>query len=134
MPQWFELELLSSRSEVPRARGFVVDVVRTVGRGDMVDLVELLTSELATNAVLHGGGDTVSIIVVWDEPKLRVEVRDQSPLAPQARTSFSAEAATGRGMLLVSELADKWGTTEHPGDGKTVWFELASASADLARR
>ena len=41
---------------------------------------------------------------------------------------YSAEAATGRGLVLVESLADAWGSDIGPS-GKTVWFELAPAVA-----
>jgi hypothetical protein len=41
---------------------------------------------------------------------------------------FGPEASTGRGLLLVEELADAWGTDVGP-QGKTVWFELTEKAA-----
>lgn len=121
---WFELDLASHRSEVPRARAFVVEIAHTLGQDHLSDVVELLTSELATNAVLHGQGDRVTVRVRWDAPLFRVEVCDESASVPRL-TSYSADAATGRGMILVQELSNEWGTFDR-GDGKTVWFEVLS--------
>ncbi|WP_051886689.1 ATP-binding protein [Streptomyces hygroscopicus] len=57
---------------------------------------------------------------------LEVEVSDtheQGPV-PKAPTSEDAE---GRGPLLVEALADRWGTRERRGPGKTVWARITGA-------
>ena len=54
---------------------------------------------------------------------IRVEVDDPSPDTP---TLYQADATDEhhRGMFIVASLANRWGATTHPDDGKTVWFEL----------
>jgi anti-sigma regulatory factor (Ser/Thr protein kinase) len=82
---------------------------------------ELLVSELATNAVRHAG-DEFTIVLDVSEPRVRVEVHDPDPRGPQVREPRSDETS-GRGMQLVSRLADRWGTA--PSEpGKAVWSEL----------
>lgn len=118
----FEMELEPDRGQVGRARRFVVDVATMVGRDELADVVELLTSELVTNAVLHARSEVVHIVVTWRPPTFRVEVADDAAGEPTIK-HFSDEAATGRGLMLVEELSNRWGFTP-TAKGKTVWFEL----------
>lgn len=122
------MTLTPNKSEVSRARRFVTDIAHQIGQDELADVVELLTSELVTNAILHGGNDTMRISVGWTPPTFRVEVLDHTPALPQQR-HYSAEASTGRGLTLVTELSSNWGATPIGGNGKSVWFEmLAEAS------
>ena len=106
-----------------RARHFVCDALS--GRHAPLDVVALLVSEIVTNAVLHARSE-VTLTVRMDSDSVRVEVADNSVAAPQQRP-ISDEAVTGRGMFLVEQLADDWGTSP-AGDGKVVWFELVHAA------
>lgn len=127
MIESFALTMAPQRAEVGRARRFVVDIATAVGQNNLADVVELLTSELVTNAVLHAGGETMRISVDWSPPTFRVEVFDESPAAPK-KQHYGAEAATGRGLALISELATAWGTIPRSG-GKSVWFEVEADAA-----
>lgn len=117
----FELQLKPERANVRLARRFVTDTVHRLGKDSMADIAELLASELVTNAVLHAGS-AVNVRILSDGEMLRVEVSDSSSSAPQRR-NYSADAATGRGLGLVEELAADWGTRTE-ALGKTVWFTL----------
>ena len=90
---------------------------------EVVEVVTLLVSEAVTNAVLHAGTE-VRVRIGHDGQSVRVEVADASPALPVVRHTSGA-AATGRGMLLIDQLADNWG--QHTSaDGKVVWFELST--------
>ena len=105
-----------------RARRFARDVL--AGRSeDLIDLVELLVSEVVTNAVLHARSE-IHLALTWRGDAFRVEVADHSPLLP-AQRHFSELATTGRGIQLVEEIADSWGMVPSNG-GKVVWFELTA--------
>lgn len=93
---------------------------------EVVDIVTLLVSEAVTNAVLHAGTE-VRVRIGHDGQAVRVEVADACPIEPVVRHS-SHDAATGRGMLLIDQLADNWGQQTSP-DGKVIWFELATPAA-----
>lgn len=87
--------------------------------------VALLVSELATNAVLHARSDfTVTIHARGD--RIRVEVGDRNARLPSP-ASVPAAAYSGRGLMIVQELAAAWGVESHADDGKTVWFEVKAA-------
>jgi anti-sigma regulatory factor (Ser/Thr protein kinase) len=85
-------------------------------------VVELLVSEVVTNAVLHARS-ALSLCVVRQGDRIRVEVEDTSPVAPVVRPHDDT-AMTGRGLALVAALAAEWGV--QPTDrGKSVWFVVA---------
>ncbi|MCU1399381.1 MAG: hypothetical protein JWN62_2490 [Acidimicrobiales bacterium] len=83
----------------------------------------LLTSELVSNAVHHAPGDCVLAASYWRAPeRLRVEVADGSPLAPEI-VSSRGRGQGGLGLQLVATVSDRWGW-ERKGPGKVVWFEI----------
>jgi anti-sigma regulatory factor (Ser/Thr protein kinase) len=84
-------------------------------------IVELLTSEVVTNALLHArSAGEVSVYV--SPTTIRVEVEDPSSLMP-ARRQAGTDAVSGRGLTIVAGLARSWGV--EPGiRGKRVWFEV----------
>jgi len=84
----------------------------------------LLTSELVTNVVEHT--DTAGELVAYygrPRKRLRIEVRDNSPVLPQMQDGFTAVRVGGFGLRLVDKVASSWGSTA-TATGKTVWFEL----------
>jgi anti-sigma regulatory factor (Ser/Thr protein kinase) len=89
--------------------------------GDVVDLAVLLTSELASNAILHARTPFTVTVLRYDGV-MRVSVRDGSRALP-ARRRYSLAASTGRGVALLQDCADRSGVESHL-DGKTVWFEV----------
>jgi len=109
-----------------RARRFVGSALGAAGRDEATEVAELLTSELVCNAVLHAG-TVVEVVVRVLPDRLAVEVHDQGRGQP-TRRNYSAMSGTGRGLVLVEELARDWGTVLTEA-GKFVWFEL-----DLARQ
>lgn len=105
---------------VAQARTQVAE--RLTGLADEpLEIVVLLTSELVTNAVLHGAGP-VRVHVVWSDGRVRVEVADQSPAWPVVRL-VDGDGLGGRGLTLVEGLSSGWGVLAG-GTGKTVWFTL----------
>lgn len=101
--------------------------ISRVGEGwppETLDMARLLTSELVTNAVLHGEGD-VRLMVKGGERAVHVEVSDRNPdMRPaQGGSDSRPEIEGGHGLKIVAGIADDWGTS--PNDtGKTVWFNL----------
>ncbi|MFI2369031.1 ATP-binding protein [Streptomyces sp. NPDC018833] len=95
------------------------------------DTAALLVAELAANAVTHGRvpGRDFEVTVKLLGRTLRIEVSDTRgelrPLAPGApRPAPRPLAETGRGMLLVEALADRWDVLDRVPVGKTVAAEL----------
>lgn len=85
-------------------------------------------SEIVTNALVHAG--TPMRLRVLLGGGVRVELSDGSPHLPHRR-DYSAVAATGRGLHMVSQMVHKWGAYPH-GEGKIVWFEIGKESAGAA--
>ncbi|HET7487478.1 MAG TPA: SpoIIE family protein phosphatase [Acidimicrobiales bacterium] len=87
--------------------------------------IDLLTSEVATNAVLHAATE-LTVIVRYLGPVVRVEVGDGSTALPQAREADDDDL-NGRGLLIVDNLAHDWGVLP-TRQGKRVWFEVEAPS------
>lgn len=107
-------------SEVFAARHFVADALH--GWGLASDDLPLLVSELATNAVLHARSD-FEVSVSRRGSRVRVEVFDQNTRLPSFAVA-PPDAYSGRGLMLLRELASAWGVESHSDVGKTIWFEL----------
>lgn len=116
------------RRSVPAARAFARAALVDWEVTDRADDVLLCVSELATNALVHGvppGRGFLLRLLPYDGGVLRVEVHDSGsgvPAVPQPDAGEPGEG--GRGLLLVAELADKWGVGRR-SPGKVVWCEFA---------
>lgn len=118
------LKLPPSPASVPAARLFVR--ARLAGHLEAVaDAAESCVSELTTNAVLHAGTE-VEIRVEDLGERVRIGVRDLSPVRPR-HIVHTRRSATGRGMEMVSILAESWGVEIDADGGKVVWCELAAS-------
>ncbi|GAA3074988.1 SpoIIE family protein phosphatase [Streptomyces roseofulvus] len=89
---------------------------------ELTDSVELLISEVVTNAVRYAERPVTLRLLKTDV--LRCEVGDDSPQLPRQRRARETDEG-GRGLFLVNRLARRWGATRLSG-GKVVWFELAT--------
>ncbi len=121
---------------VRRARQFLREWLRGMELSGLSEEAELLTSEVITNALVHGDTD-VDIRVRRYPGRVRVEVRDSDPrhlALPTPVALRDDESEGGRGLLIVSALASAWGNSPS-GRGKTVWFELPTeTSSPVAER
>lgn len=118
------------RRSVPAARVFAHEVLADWGVHGRADDVALCVSELATNALVHGAppgrGFLLRLLPCGDG--VRVEVHDSGDGVPAVPQAPDRSDESGRGLLLVSELADKWGVAER-SPGKVVWCEWNGARA-----
>ena len=113
-----------SLAVVRTARRFVRDVLEDNAVADeVVETVELLTSEVITNALVHARSAPELAVRVRRE-MVRVEVADVSPVVP-IRRAINTDALSGRGIAIVKSLASQWGVADLSAQGKTVWFEVA---------
>jgi anti-sigma regulatory factor (Ser/Thr protein kinase) len=112
------------------ARALTRTTLRRWRRADSpaaADIV-LMVDELVTNAVLHGCAP-IGLRLSIAGARVRAEVTDAGPVFPaQGRPDPAAE--TGRGLLLVGELADEFGVLPG-GHGKVVWFTRKLAAHDI---
>jgi anti-sigma regulatory factor (Ser/Thr protein kinase) len=90
---------------------------------ELIEVAELLTSELVSNAILHAGTTfDVCVDIVDDDDAVVISVVDHSPILPVLRQP-DLEAPGGRGIFLVDRLSAAWGVD--PVDhGKRVWCRV----------
>ncbi|MEU3148073.1 MULTISPECIES: SpoIIE family protein phosphatase [unclassified Streptomyces] len=86
--------------------------------------VELVVSELVTNAIRYGA-PPIRLRLISDASTLICEVSDTSHTAPHLRRAKTWDEG-GRGLLLVAQLTQRWGS-RHTAEGKTIWAELGLA-------
>ncbi|WP_180686948.1 ATP-binding SpoIIE family protein phosphatase [Streptomyces gossypiisoli] len=92
------------------------------GLEELTDSVELLVSEVVTNAVRYASRPVTLRLLRTDV--LRCEVGDDVPQLPRLRQARATDEG-GRGLYLVNRMARRWGATRL-STGKVVWFELNS--------
>ncbi|MFB7330806.1 SpoIIE family protein phosphatase [Streptomyces adustus] len=123
-------EIPADPGEVARARSLAGDKLGEWGVADEVAfIVELVVSELVTNAIRHGGSPIRLRLIREDE--LIVEVSDGGHTAPHLRRAGSEDEG-GRGLFLVAQMTERWGTRYTP-TGKTIWTEVPEAPERLPR-
>lgn len=132
-----KLQLVPGRVPPLRAaRRWIADTFARAGRSFVAD-VQLVVTELITNAYDHAGGAT-GIRLVYDPAagQLLVEVDDASAGGPQ-RHEAQVRDVRGRGLLLVDSVTRVWGSRPAATGGKTVWALVqlpdAPAPAPAAR-
>jgi anti-sigma regulatory factor (Ser/Thr protein kinase) len=117
--------LESGAEAASRARRALNDLSAPLPASVRQDL-ELLVSEVVTNAVRHGGGpagEPIEMTVRVDDLRVRVEVADRGPgfePSPSPPTMFQE---SGWGLFLVGQLSDRWGV-DRTDRGASVWFEI----------
>ncbi|WP_433325774.1 SpoIIE family protein phosphatase [Spirillospora sp. CA-294931] len=111
---------------VRRARGLVRARLDEWGLGDLTDTTELLASELITNALRYAPGPIELRLLL--ERTVVCEVLDRSAALPRLRHAADDDE-NGRGLLVVSQLAHRWGT-RRTAAGKVVWCEQIVPGVD----
>jgi anti-sigma regulatory factor (Ser/Thr protein kinase) len=91
------------------------------GLSDLCFSMELILSELITNAIRYGS-EPIHVRLIRDRA-LICEVADGSSTSPHLRYAATTDEG-GRGLFLVSQLAERWGTRYTP-QGKVIWAEQA---------
>jgi len=110
---------------VAAARQFVTEALTSWGESHLVWDGALIISELATNAIVHGGSPFRASIRRAGNV-VRIAVEDVGPGLPQHRTVLH-DALGGRGLAIVEQLALRWGCDRVDG-GKVLWAELEATS------
>ncbi|KPI12777.1 serine phosphatase [Actinobacteria bacterium OV450] len=112
-------------AEVAGVRAAATRRLADWGLEELAFAVELMLSELVTNAVRYGT-EPIRVRLVHDRT-LICEVSDGSSTAPHLRRAASTEEG-GRGLFLVAQLAHAWGT-RYTAEGKVIWAECALDAA-----
>jgi anti-sigma regulatory factor (Ser/Thr protein kinase) len=106
---------------IAQAREWVSEIAVATGHAPLAPTVELLVSELATNAVRYANGNRFSVEFDADG-LLLIAVCDGNPTKPAPRQATIRDEG-GRGLVIVEALSDRWGAEVHHS-GKCVWFQL----------
>ncbi|WP_407554551.1 SpoIIE family protein phosphatase [Streptomyces sp. Pv4-95] len=116
-----EWELPAEPAAVGRARELATGQLRDWDLEELSYAIELVVSELVTNAVRHASGPLH--LRLLRDLTLLTEVSDTGHTSPHLRHSASDDEG-GRGLFIVAQLVQRWGTRYTPF-GKTIWTEQA---------
>ncbi|MFF4352959.1 SpoIIE family protein phosphatase [Streptomyces sp. NPDC001530] len=114
-----EWQVPSDPAAVGEVRASVTRRLAEWGLEEMEFTTELILSELVTNAIRYGSGP-IGVRVLHDR-SLICEVFDGSNTSPHLRYAATTDEG-GRGLFLVAQLAERWGTRYTPA-GKVIWAE-----------
>jgi GAF domain-containing protein/anti-sigma regulatory factor (Ser/Thr protein kinase) len=118
---------------VKAARSFVDDRLNAWGLAEMSDALQLIASEIVTNALIHAGSDVdVRLRAFADHVRLEVRDSDSNPPVPSPLAlseEENAKAEHGRGLLIVQALSGSWNSSPN-GRGKTVSVEVPIAQEE----
>jgi len=121
-PREARIQLSVDPRSAAEARRFVAGVLRSWRMQELLDGdVELLVSELASNAVRHAQS-AFTVVLRFDGARVRVEVGDGSRLLPEVLPP-TLDQTSGRGLFLVEAMSSAWGVIPTV-DGKRIWFEV----------
>jgi anti-sigma regulatory factor (Ser/Thr protein kinase) len=110
--------------QIPAARAFVRETLHRWGETTGVGDAALVTSELFTNAVLHGSG-RVDVYVTLDPEALRIAVVDDGHRTAERWPKGGATSTLGgRGLRIVDAVASTWGNNFDPAGRTRVWAEM----------
>ncbi|MEV7421929.1 SpoIIE family protein phosphatase [Streptomyces sp. NPDC091212] len=112
-------ELTGDPAQVADARDNASAQLAAWGLTEAAFVTELVVSELVTNAIRYGA-DPIRLRLIRDRT-LICEVSDGSSTAPHLRRAHAFDEG-GRGLLLVAQLTQSWGTRQ-TASGKTIWAE-----------
>ncbi|WEO93720.1 SpoIIE family protein phosphatase [Streptomyces sp. FXJ1.172] len=114
-----EWQVPSDPAAVSQVRASVTRQLADWGLEELDFTTELILSELVTNAIRYGRGP-IGVRLLRDRT-LICEVSDRSTTSPHLRYAATTDEG-GRGLFLVAQLADRWGTRYSP-NGKIIWAE-----------
>lgn len=125
---WWTRHFRGGPDQVLQVRHWLTDLLPDcAARADLL----LLASELCTNAIVHSrsgeAGGQFSLDVDWSPGLARVVIGDQGsakvPVVAGRPGGASPLGESGRGLLLVDDLADDWGTASRP-HRRWVWADV----------
>ncbi|CCK30414.1 hypothetical protein BN159_6035 [Streptomyces davaonensis JCM 4913] len=121
----YSLHLTVGEHSARHIRRIVRSLLADWELSELYDAVALGVTELVANVVRHVPDRRCRVLVLRQEDGVRVEVADGCAEVPCMEGRLPTDAEGGRGLVLLSEVADKWGVDRRGGGGggKTVWFE-----------
>jgi anti-sigma regulatory factor (Ser/Thr protein kinase) len=122
------LELGAYPTAVPCARLHAKHILREWRLADVSDSAELLVSELVTNAVRASTSEeAIAVVRLWllsNQARVLIMVQDDNLQQP-VRAQPEDDAESGRGLLLVDAISERWDWYLPEGaPGKVVWCLL----------
>ena len=124
----YQLNLTAQPISASNARDFVCFHLRTRRLSHLSDDVELVVSELATNAIVHAQ-TPFKVSIQAFQRTLLLAVEDGSPTGPRRVTAHVLDTG-GRGMAIVNLLSHAWGVDTGTHGGKSVWAEFELRGQD----
>ncbi|MEU1483018.1 SpoIIE family protein phosphatase [Streptomyces sp. NPDC005752] len=115
-----EWDVPSDPSAVARVRSDVSRKLAEWSLDEEAFTTELILSELVTNSIRYATGP-IRVRLIRDRT-LICEVSDRSSIAPHLRQAAGMDEG-GRGLFLVAQLAERWGTRYTDDGGKVIWTE-----------
>ena len=119
---WHETRFSNEASSAAEARAFVSQHLLGHDMPGLVDDIELVVSELATNATLHARTPFM-VSLCGSEETVRLEVSDGSRLEPSVVAALALDT-DGRGVAIVQALSRDWGVVSRASGGKSVWAQF----------
>jgi anti-sigma regulatory factor (Ser/Thr protein kinase) len=128
------LELDAALSSPRHARAWTRQILREWQLAGLADDAEAIIAELAANAVRASAGlkqPAIRLALAFDHCELLIMVSDGNPALPQAQDP-AADAESGRGLLMVEALSNRYGWYRLEGGtaGKVVWAELPAVPSE----
>jgi two-component sensor histidine kinase len=118
-------EKLPLGDRAPLAARRAVDCLGDLAPSHVRDMARIIVSELVTNIVQHSGmpsGAQIEVRILLGHRRVRIEVADSgSGFELKVRTP-PTDSPYGRGLLVVDQVADRWGSTGN--GGVKIWAEL----------
>ncbi|MEU9114035.1 SpoIIE family protein phosphatase [Streptomyces sp. NPDC048483] len=121
-----EWDVPSDPAAVAPVRSECTRTLETWGLADIGFTTELILSELITNAIRYGT-QPIRVRLLHDR-SLICEVSDGTNASPHLRRATTTDEG-GRGLFLVAQFAQRWGTRYTPG-GKVIWTEQSLNNGD----
>lgn len=131
-PQTYRLRTPNTASSPRVCRETVAALLQAAGHPGLVEVAKVLVSEAVTNVNLHTRSPVVHLEATVHVDRVLVSVGDDDPDGHPWARQPTADEERGRGLLILRELAQRWGVTWTGGlqpVGKHIWFELSAETA-----
>ncbi|MCQ4042067.1 ATP-binding protein [Streptantibioticus rubrisoli] len=118
------LQLRAEPAQFGAVRRIVSAYLRLWGRTGLIDSAVVCVTEILANVHRHVNPSECELVLENMPEGVRAAVRDQSSVLPVVVEGENWLGESGRGMFIVANTADLWGTSPVEGGGKQVWVLL----------